>query len=98
MYAIAESEGLGVDVAGGGELMMALAAGVDPARIYMHGNAKSDAEIEMALQAGIRCIIVDNLDELARLEALTKRPQAVMIRLTPGISTSDPRITGHRWH
>ncbi|TQR85203.1 diaminopimelate decarboxylase [Mycobacterium hodleri] len=96
MYAIAESEGLGVDVAGGGELMMALAAGVDPARIYMHGNAKSDAEIDMALQAGIRCIIVDNLDELARLETLTTRPQAVMIRLTPGISprTHASQLTG----
>src|SRR5882757_3881491 len=96
MYAIAESEGLGVDVAGGGELMMALAAGVDPARIYMHGNAKSDAEIEMALKAGIRCIIVDNFDDLARLESMTKRPQAVMIRWTPGISpqTHASQVTG----
>ncbi len=68
-----------------------------PSRIYMHGNAKSDAEIDMALQAGIRCIIVDNLDELARLETLTTRPQAVMIRLTPGISpprTHASQLTG----
>lgn len=96
MYAIAESEGVGVDVAGGGELMMALAAGVDPARIYLHGNSKSDAEIQMALKAGIRCVIVDNLDDLARLEAMTRRPQAVMIRMIPGISpqTHASQVTG----
>ena len=86
MYAIAEAEGLGVDVAGGGELMMALAAGVDPGRIYLHGNAKSDAEIEMALKAGIRCVIVDNFDDITRLERLASQPQAVLIRMIPGVS------------
>ncbi|MHA7224300.1 diaminopimelate decarboxylase [Arthrobacter sp. RHLT1-20] len=86
MYALAESEGLSVDVAGAGELVMALAAGVDPNRIYLHGNAKSDAEIDMALEAGIRCVIVDNFDDLDRLERLATKPQAVLIRLIPGVS------------
>lgn len=86
MYALAQSEGLSVDVAGQGELMMALAAGVDPNRIYLHGNAKTDAEIGLALDAGIRCVIVDNFDDLDRLDRLATRPQAVLIRLIPGVS------------
>lgn len=86
MYAIAQSEGLGVDVAGGGELMMALTAGVSPDRIYMHGNAKSDEEIRMALTSGIRAIIVDNFNDLDRIEALATTSQSVLLRMIPGIS------------
>lgn len=96
MYAIAQSEGLSVDVAGGGELMMALAAGVDPARLYLHGNAKSDAELEMAVQAGIKAIIVDNFDDLDRLEALITSPQSVLLRAIPGVTpdTHSSQVTG----
>ena len=86
MYAVAQSEGMSVDVAGGGELMMALAAGVDPRKIYLHGNAKSDAEITMALESGVGCIIVDNFDDLERLERIAVKPQAVLIRLIPGVT------------
>ncbi|WP_240629999.1 diaminopimelate decarboxylase [Specibacter cremeus] len=86
MYAIAQAEGLSVDVAGGGELMMALAAGVDPARIYQHGNAKSDAELDMALQAGVGGIVIDNFDDLARLERMTTKPQGVLVRMIPGVT------------
>lgn len=86
MYAIAQSEGLSVDVAGGGELVMALAGGVDPKRIYLHGNAKSDAEMTMALDAGIAGIIVDNFDDLDRLDRLASRDQGILIRMIPGIS------------
>lgn len=84
-YAIAESEGLSIDVAGGGELHLALAAGVDPKRIYMHGNAKSSEELRMALEVGIRSIIVDNFDEIEKLERLVTRPQAVLVRVIPGV-------------
>lgn len=84
-YAIAAAEGLSIDVAGGGELRMALAAGVDPKRIHLHGNAKSDAELELALDAGIGTIIVDNVDEIVRLEALVTKPQNVLVRVIPGI-------------
>ena len=86
MYALAQSEGLSVDVAGGGELVMALAAGVDPHKIFLHGNAKSDAEITMALEAGISGIIVDNFDELDRLDRLATRTQGILIRMIPGIA------------
>ncbi|MFC9919590.1 diaminopimelate decarboxylase [Agromyces binzhouensis] len=85
MYRIAQEEGLSVDVAGGGELRLALAAGVDPARIHMHGNAKTDAELRMAIEAGVDTIIVDNEDELDRLERLLERPQKLLLRVIPGV-------------
>lgn len=96
MYAIAQTEGLSVDVAGGGELMMALTAGVSPSNIYLHGNAKSDQEIQMALAAGIRAIIVDNFDDLDRLEAMATREQRVLLRMIPGITpaTHASQVTG----
>lgn len=85
MYRLAQEEGLSVDVAGGGELKLALAAGVDPARLHFHGNAKTDAELKMALDAGIDTIIVDNNDELDRLERLLERPQKLLLRVIPGV-------------
>ena len=85
MYRLAAEEGVSVDVAGGGELRMALAAGVPPERLHMHGNAKTDAELSMALDAGIDVIIVDNEDELDRLERLLSRPQKLMLRVIPGV-------------
>ncbi len=96
MYAIAQAEGLSVDVAGGGELMMALTAGVSPERIYLHGNAKSDQEIQMALEAGIRAVIVDNFDDLDRIERLAAKPQKVLLRMIPGITpaTHASQVTG----
>ena len=66
-------EGLGLDVAGGGEILTALKAGVDPALIVLHGNAKSDEEIAMAVEHGIGLVVVDNSDDVDRLEA-TVRP------------------------
>ena len=53
-------EGLGCDVASGGELHLALRAGFDPAQLYLHGNAKSVAELRMALDAGVGTIVLDN--------------------------------------
>nr|WP_232225449.1 diaminopimelate decarboxylase [Leucobacter salsicius] len=85
MYRLAQEEGLSVDIAGGGELKLALAGGVDPARLHFHGNAKTDAELQMALEAGIGTIIVDNEDEIARLERLISRPQKVLLRVIPGV-------------
>ena len=72
-------EGLGVDVCTGGELAVALRAGVEPARIGLHGNNKSTAEIRAALEAGIGRIIVDSFDEIGRLSGLARgarRPAA----------------------
>ena len=79
-------EGLSCDVASGGELHLALGAGFDPERIYMHGNNKTEAELEQALRAGVGHVIVDSLDEIERLERLADgRPQRVLLRVTPGI-------------
>jgi len=60
-------EGLWCDVASGGELHLALGAGFEPERIVMHGNAKSVAELEMALRANVGLIVIDNFDEIDRL-------------------------------
>jgi diaminopimelate decarboxylase len=75
-------EGLSCDVASGGELHMALAAGFDPARIYLHGNNKSEAELAYALERGVGHIVVDSFDEIERLRGSSAR---VMLRVTPGI-------------
>jgi diaminopimelate decarboxylase len=79
-------EGLSCDVASGGELHLALGAGFEPERIYMHGNNKTEAELEMALGAGVGHVIVDSLDEVERLGRVAAgRPQRVLLRVTPGI-------------
>jgi diaminopimelate decarboxylase len=85
VFRIIGEEGLGVDVAGGGELVMALAAGVNPSKIVMHGNAKTDDEIQMAVNAGVGTIVVDNFDDIDRLERIVKGEQAVLIRIIPGV-------------
>jgi diaminopimelate decarboxylase len=63
-------EGLWCDVASGGELHLALNAGFAPERILMHGNAKSQDELRMALECGIGLIVIDNFDEVDRLAGL----------------------------
>lgn len=85
VFRVIAEEGLGVDVAGGGELVMALAAGVNPAKIVMHGNAKTDDEIHMAVNAGVGTIVIDNFDDIDRLERIVKVEQAVLVRIIPGV-------------
>jgi diaminopimelate decarboxylase len=85
VFRIIAEEGLGVDVAGGGELVMALAAGVNPSKIVMHGNAKTDDEIQMAVNAGVGTIVIDNFDDIDRLERIVKGEQAVLVRIIPGV-------------
>jgi len=87
-YRVCAEEGLSVDVASGGELHMALRAGFDPRRIYLHGNNKSEAELREAFDAGVGYLILDSFDEIRRAEALLDRPQDVLIRVTPGIEPS----------
>jgi diaminopimelate decarboxylase len=95
-YRLFAEEGLSVDVASGGELHIALAAGFDPARIHMHGNNKTDEEILMAARAGIGHLILDSFDEIERCERLLDEPMKVLVRVTPGIkpSTHDYITTG----
>jgi diaminopimelate decarboxylase len=88
IYRLCAEEGLSVDVASGGELHMALAAGIDPARVHMHGNNKTEAELRYAVEARVGHLIVDSFGEIARLDALLDRPQDVLIRVTPGILPS----------
>src|SRR5918911_1649661 len=82
------SEGLACDVAGGGELAIALKAGFDPGRIHLHGNAKSRREIEEAIAAGVGHVVVDNHTDIDHLEAVVPdgAVQRVQLRVAPGIS------------
>jgi diaminopimelate decarboxylase len=92
-------EGLGCDVASGGELHLALRAGFAPGRIYLHGNAKSEAELAMAVAAGVGWIVVDNLDEMVKLERMLPAGarRRVLLRVTPGVEaeTHAAILTGH---
>ena len=82
------AEGLGIDTASLGELSLALRAGVDPDRIGLHGNNKSDAEIRLALKAGIHRIFIDSMDEVHQIERIAADlgvVAPVMVRLKSGI-------------
>jgi diaminopimelate decarboxylase len=90
-------EGLSCDAASGGELHLALNAGFEPDRLVLHGNAKSQAELGAALDAGVGRIVIDNFDEITRLAALLDgRSQRVLVRVRPGVkpSTHDFISTG----
>jgi diaminopimelate decarboxylase len=82
------AEGLGCDVVGAGELRLALAAGIDPALIVMHGNAKSDDDIRAALDARIGYIVVDGFDDIDRISRLARTRTPVLLRVSPGISSA----------
>jgi len=89
MARLAYDEGLLLDVASGGELHVALAAGVPAGACALHGNNKSLAELGMAIAAGVRHIVVDSFDELDRLDALAASGAGptpkVLLRITPGV-------------
>jgi len=93
------SEGLWLDVAGGGEIVTALAAGADPATLIMHGNAKTTEEIELAVSSGVGTVVVDNFDDIDRLEAVVPagQVQGCLVRVIPGVqsSTYPAYATGH---
>src|SRR5262252_1931959 len=65
-------EGLGVDAGTGGELEVALAAGVDPAMITLHGSNKLLSELERAVAVGVGHVVVDSFEEIARLAYVTE--------------------------
>lgn len=91
MAALAHEEGCCIDVSTGGELAVALAAGVPAERLVLHGNNKSEAELEAALAAGVGRVVVDSFDEIDRLTRLSglRRPDEpvpnVLVRVTPGV-------------
>jgi diaminopimelate decarboxylase len=96
-------EGLHLDVAGGGEILTALKAGADPAKLVLHGNAKSDEELELAVKHGVGLVVVDNFDDIDRLERivgsgrLPSRIQPCLVRVIPGVeaATHASQATGH---
>ncbi|GAB3604180.1 diaminopimelate decarboxylase [Microbacterium aureliae] len=93
-------EGLSVDVASGGELAVARAAGTDPARLGFHGNNKSVAELDQAVVAGVGSIVVDSPVEIERLAAVVARrgaTQTVLVRVNSGVhaETHDFLATAH---
>ncbi|MCL6602451.1 MAG: diaminopimelate decarboxylase [Paenibacillus sp.] len=88
MCRIADEEGLSLDVVSDGELYTALQAGFPVERIHFHGNNKTPDEIEMAIDAGIGCFVVDNLVELSLLQAIAAHKGAtvnILLRVTPGV-------------
>lgn len=88
MARLVAEEGLHLDVATGGELHVALRAGVMPERLVFHGNNKSSDELQAALEAGVGRIVVDSHDELDRVDALVHGglpAPTVLVRVTPGV-------------
>ena len=85
---IVNDEGLSLDVCSGGELATALAAGMPPERIGLHGNNKSVSELTRAVEAGVGRIIVDSFDEIDRLTTIARAKGVtprIMLRLTVGV-------------
>ncbi|MYL71262.1 diaminopimelate decarboxylase [Halobacillus litoralis] len=99
MLQVANQEGLSLDVVSEGELHTALEAGFPVEKIHMHGNNKSIRELEMAVEHGIGCVVVDNFYEIELLHAILKEQKKemdVLLRVTPGIEahTHDYILTG----
>lgn len=93
-------EGLELDAVSLGEVGVARAGGYPAARIHLHGNFKPTAELAAALDAGVGRIVVDSLDELARVEAQARergQPAAIWLRLCPDVATATHAYTqtGH---
>jgi diaminopimelate decarboxylase len=89
VYRVLAEEGLSCDVASGGELALALRGGFDPARIYFHGNAKSEAELRQAVATGVGHVVLDSADDIDRLERVAAelgRRQEVLVRVTPDVA------------
>ena len=88
MCRIVGDEGLGLDVVSSGEIHTAKTAGFPMARVYYHGNNKTDEDIAYAMDAGVGCFVADGTEELLALEAEAARRgvrQKVLLRITPGI-------------
>jgi len=81
-------EGMLLETCTGGEMAVGLRAGVDPARMALHGNNKSDAELERALRAGVGRVVLDSLQEVGRVADLAGRlgvRAPVLVRVTVGV-------------
>lgn len=99
-HRIIASSGLGLDIVSSGELYTAIRAGFPLDKVFFHGNNKTAQDIEYAITNGIGFFMVDNKDELARINEVAKKhgvSQQVIIRITPGIDpdTHKAILTGN---
>lgn len=99
MARVVDEEGLMLDVSGGGELAIALAAGFPAERVVVHGNNKTPRELREAIEARVGRIVVDSFDELRRISSIALEvgvDQDVLLRVTPGVvvDTNDYITTG----
>jgi diaminopimelate decarboxylase len=87
MARLVVEEGMRIDVATEGELDLVLRSGVDASCVVLHGNNKSDAELARAIEVGVHRIVIDNFDEIDRLERLVdgSRPIDCLVRVVPGV-------------
>ncbi|HEX5018679.1 MAG TPA: diaminopimelate decarboxylase [Actinomycetes bacterium] len=97
IYQVMADEGLHVDVAGAGELLTALRAGVAPDQIVLHGNAKTNDELALAVESEVGTIVIDSWDDIHRLSAIAGPRQSVLLRVIPGVDapTMAAIATGH---
>ena len=100
VLAVLCDEGLGADVASAGELAFAIRAGMPGERLVVHGNNKSDADLEAAVAAGAGLVVLDSLEEAGRVDAVAAAAGAVqrcLVRVTPGIDAGGHAkiATGH---
>jgi len=94
---VVAEEGCGADTAAAGELGLAIAAGADPGRAVFHGNAKTDDDVRAAINARVRYVVVDNLDDVERIGRLAAEPVPVLLRVSPSLDakTHAAMMTGH---
>ena len=90
IYDIVGSEGMGVDVVSVGEIYTAKMAGYDMKNVCFHSNSKNDYDIEFAIDNGVGCFVVDNIEELEAIDNFAAQKgikQKILFRITPGIDT-----------
>ncbi len=88
MCRICNEEGMGLDVVSGGELYTAISAGFPTEKICFHGNNKTVQELTMAVENGVGRIVVDNIEELGRLDTICKEKNMkanILLRIKPGV-------------
>ena len=97
---VLREEGLGIDISSAGELAAARRAGFEPEQIVVHGNAKTDAELDLFVGEGCGLVVIDGPDEPERVAAAARRHgrvQRVLVRVTPGIAAGghEKIVTSH---
>ncbi|MBQ3817288.1 MAG: diaminopimelate decarboxylase [Clostridia bacterium] len=90
IYRLLKDEEIDVDVVSPGEIYTAFSAGFPMERVYFHGNNKTDADIEFAMERGVGCFIIDGEDELSAVNRIAEKygkKQRIILRVSPGIDS-----------